>query len=110
MEAWRIAKAYLRNFDVDEETLALNAIKKAGPGGSFLALKHTLKHFEREIWTQYKPKILRYPFEASITEEARMKVKEIPKTHRSDPLEEGVKRGVKKRLREAEKDLKKKGV
>jgi len=39
-----------------------------------------------------------------------MKVKEIPKTHRSDPLEEGVKRGVKKRLREAEKDLKKKGV
>ena len=107
VEAWRIAKAYLRSFEVSEETIGLEAIKQAGPGGSFLSLKHTLKHFEREVWTQYKPKILRYPFRGSITDEARKRVKEILSTHRPEPLEEDVKKELEKCLEEAEKDLKK---
>jgi len=107
VEAWRIAKAYLRSFEVSGETIGLEAIKQAGPGGSFLSLKHTLKHFEREVWIQYKPKILRYPFRGSITDEARKRVKEILGTHRPEPLEEEVKKELEKCLEEAEKDLKK---
>ena len=107
VEAWRIAKAYLRSFEVSEETIGLEAIRQAGPGGSFLALKHTLKHFEKEVFIEYKPKILRYPFRGSVIDEARKRVKEILSTHRPEPLEEDVKKELEKCLEEAEKDLKK---
>ena len=36
-------------FDVDETTLALDAIAEAGPGGMLLASMHTLEHF-RELY------------------------------------------------------------
>ena len=109
VEAWRIVKAYLRSFDVSEETLGLDIIRRVGPGGSFLALKHTLKHFGKEVFTEYRPKILEYPFKGSIVDAARRKAKEILETYRPEPLEEDVEREVDRLLREAEKDLKKKG-
>ena len=109
VEAWRIVKAYLRSFEVSEETLGLEEIKKAGPGGSFLALKHTLRHFGREVFTEYRPKVLDYPFKGSIVDAARKKAVEILETYRPEPLEEDVEREVDRLLKEAEKDLKKKG-
>ena len=109
VEAWRIVKAYLRSFEVSEETLGLEEIKKAGPGGSFLALKHTLRHFGREVFTEYRPKVLDYPFKGSIVDAARKKAVEILETYRPEPLEEDVEREVDRLLREAEEDLKKKG-
>jgi len=109
VEAWRIVKAYLRTFEVSKEALGLEEIKKAGPGGSFLALKHTLKHFGREVFTEYRPKILDYPFKGSIVDAARKKAMEILETYRPEPLEEDVEREVDRLLREAEEDLKKKG-
>jgi trimethylamine--corrinoid protein Co-methyltransferase len=38
----------LRGIRVDEETLAVEAIKTAGPGGNFVANRHTRKHMRRE--------------------------------------------------------------
>jgi trimethylamine--corrinoid protein Co-methyltransferase len=37
-----------RGIRVDEETLALEAIKAAGPGGNFVAARHTRKHMRNE--------------------------------------------------------------
>jgi len=105
VEAWRIARAYLRSFDVSEEALGLEAIKKAKPGGSFLTLKHTLKYFETEVFTEYKPKILAYPFRGSIIDEARRKAREILETHEPSSLEEDVEREVDRLLEEARRDL-----
>ena len=34
---------------MDDESLALEAIRQVGPGGNYLANKHTLKHM-RELW------------------------------------------------------------
>jgi len=51
-EACDRAFAYLRSFEVNDETLALKVIDEAGPGGHFLAHKHTLKHFRKELCTQ----------------------------------------------------------
>jgi trimethylamine--corrinoid protein Co-methyltransferase len=43
----------MRHFEMgmslDAESLALEAIHQAGPGGDFLTARHTLKHF-RELW------------------------------------------------------------
>jgi len=105
VEAWRVARAYLRSFDMSEEALGLEAIKKAGPGGSFLTLKHTVKYFGIEVFTEYKPKILAYPFKGSIIDEARRKAKEVLATHKPTPLESDVEREVDKLFEEAKKDL-----
>jgi trimethylamine---corrinoid protein Co-methyltransferase len=39
-----------QGIQVDEETLALDVIGAAGPGGQFLDTEHTIRHFRREIW------------------------------------------------------------
>ncbi len=105
IEAWRVARAYLRSFDMSEEALGLEAIKQAGPGGSFLNLKHTLKYFGIEVFTEYKPKILAYPFRGSIIDEARRKAKEVLATHKPTPLESDVEKEVDKLFEEAKKHL-----
>lgn len=38
----------LRGIQVNEETLAVEAIKAAGPGGNFVAARHTRKHMRHE--------------------------------------------------------------
>jgi trimethylamine--corrinoid protein Co-methyltransferase len=38
----------LRGIQVDEETLARGIIRKVGPGGNYLADRHTLEHFRAE--------------------------------------------------------------
>lgn len=40
----------LRGFEVNVDTLALNVIDEIGPGGSFLATQHTVKHMRSELW------------------------------------------------------------
>ena len=41
-------KRIMRGVKVDDDTLAVEEIKEAKHGGSFLGLKHSLKHFENE--------------------------------------------------------------
>jgi trimethylamine:corrinoid methyltransferase-like protein len=48
-EIWSIICAMARGITVDDETLALQAIREVGPGGNFLAHRHTKKHM-RELW------------------------------------------------------------
>lgn len=44
-------KQMLRGLRVDDETLAAEIINKVGPGGNFLANKHTVTHLRSEFWT-----------------------------------------------------------
>jgi trimethylamine--corrinoid protein Co-methyltransferase len=48
-EAIRQARRYCDGFLLDEESLALEVIQAAGPGGNYLASDHTLEHF-RDYW------------------------------------------------------------
>ncbi|TEU11976.1 MAG: hypothetical protein E3J21_22330 [Anaerolineales bacterium] len=43
-------KRVLRGFSVDEDTLALDVIRKVGIGGNFLGEAHTRQHFRQELW------------------------------------------------------------
>lgn len=40
----------LRGIEVDDEHLALDAIREVGPGGNYLMSKHTLKHMRSEFF------------------------------------------------------------
>jgi len=104
VEAWVHARAFLRRFSVDEDTLAFDAISKAGPGGNFLGLKHTLNHFQKEIWLKKDTTILPST-DGSIVERAKGKVREILSTHVPPRLEEDIRREMNQILRQSEKDI-----
>jgi len=104
VEAWTFARAYLRSFDFNEETLAFDAIKKAGPGGNFLGLKHTLEHFRKEIWLKKEPTILPST-KGPLVERAKEKVKQILSSHTPPQLDRQVTKEIKQILCNCEKDV-----
>jgi len=104
VEAWEQAKAYLRRFKVNEETLGFDAISKVSPGGNFLGLKHTLEHFREEIWLRKEATILPST-SGSLIERAKEKVRQILSSHVPPQLDEEVKREINQILRDCEKDM-----
>jgi trimethylamine--corrinoid protein Co-methyltransferase len=101
------ARAYLRRFEVNDDTLALDIIHKVGPGGHFLSEKHTVEHFRKEIWSRElcDAFILDPEAKGSFRERARAKVKEILSTHKPLPVEEDVRKEMRQILRDAKKDI-----
>jgi trimethylamine--corrinoid protein Co-methyltransferase len=102
------ALRFAQGIEVNEETLAVDVIDKAGPGGHFLGEKHTLKHF-RERWM---PRLDVDSLETwekkgvkSLGELAHEKVKEILATHKPTPLPEDVDREISRILKRAEAEL-----
>ena len=45
-----MAKRMQRGFEVNPETLALDVVKRVGPGGNFMAEEHTLRHMRSELF------------------------------------------------------------
>ena len=90
-----------------EETLAVDVIKKVGPGGHFLSNPHTMKHATREIWY---PRLIdresRGEWERrgakKMEQRANERAKEILKTHKPPPLEKNVQTQIAKIVKETE--------
>ena len=89
-EIFDMVRKTLAGIEVNDETLALEAIQSVGAGGNFLTLKHTRKHM-REIWL---PEYMdRRPY--NVWEEkkdgapdwARAKAQQILSTHEPEPLD-----------------------
>lgn len=104
----------MRGFCVDQETLAVEVIKRIGIGGHFLGNDHTLKHFKEELWFPHL--FDRDNWESwnekgcsSITDKA-VKVKEaVVKEHTVRPLDENLIHEIDAIVKEAEKDILKRG-
>jgi len=45
-----MVKKVTSSMKIDEGTLALDMIKKVGPGGNFMGEDHTVKNFKNAIW------------------------------------------------------------
>jgi trimethylamine--corrinoid protein Co-methyltransferase len=87
-EACAHASAYLRRFEVDADTLALGPIDEVGPAGHFLAHKHTVQHFRKELWTKkLQDRFILDPGESSFADQAKQKVREILKGHKVPSLD-----------------------
>ncbi|MCD6515169.1 MAG: trimethylamine methyltransferase family protein [Candidatus Odinarchaeota archaeon] len=101
----------MKGIEVNEETLALDIIRNVGPGGHFLAQRHTLEHVKkdhfipklgdrlrRERWEQMGSK--------DIVERAHEVVKKIISEHEPEvPLE----KDVEKELENYTKEVKRRG-
>jgi trimethylamine---corrinoid protein Co-methyltransferase len=89
-EIYGIVQKFAGGIVVDDETLALDVIKKVGPNGTYLAEKHTRRHM-RDIW---QPGVWdRTPFEAWLAadrrgalENAEERAREILRAHTPEPL------------------------
>jgi len=81
--------------EVTPETLAVDAIRQVGPGGDFVASRHTAKHVRTAQW---RPTILNRQGRArwleegglDVKEKARRKALRLLETHEPEPLPAGL--------------------
>ena len=92
-EIFSIVIKMMEGVEVSDETLALDVIAAAGPGGNYLTQKHTMDNMR----AVFVPKYLdRRPFEtwekdpSYARNKARQKAKEILATHQPDVLDDRV--------------------
>jgi trimethylamine--corrinoid protein Co-methyltransferase len=109
-EIAEIALRIARGFEVNEDTLAVDVIRKVGPGGHFMAEKHTLNHLRTEYWI---PKLSdRQTFDAwmqagakDIVSVAKEKVKEVLAKHKPEPIPKDIQKEISQIMKRCEKKL-----
>jgi len=99
------ARYALMDMEISPETLALDAIRAVGPGGHFLAQKHTRKHMRTAMVTSVTQQLgpdgkYRDPLEV-----ARERVSWILENYQPEPLEETKQKELARILQAAEKEL-----
>lgn len=105
-EIFSIIEKMMHGIEVNAETLALDAVAAVGPGGHYLAQKHTRNHM-REI---FMPQFLdRRPYSKweETGEDARdwavQKARKILKEHQPDPLDEKISKEFERIIKSVEK-------
>jgi trimethylamine--corrinoid protein Co-methyltransferase len=106
------ARRMLQRVDVSEESLALQMIKRVGPGGTFLQEKHTLDHF-RDFW--YSPLVDRRRYgqwvdkgRQTMADRLKAQAREILATHQPQSMAESVIRSIDSVIAEQDKKAKSK--
>ena len=99
----------LKGFPVNEDSMAIDVVKRIGHEGHFLGQKHTVDHF-KEMWQPIVTDGQPYqPWKAggskSAVDHAREKAKEILRTHEVTPLPEDVKKELARIVREGEEKI-----
>jgi len=108
-----ICKAVLKavqEIEVNDETLAVDVIDKVGPGGHFLAEKHTLNHFKDvlffpELTDRNSYDTWKKAGGKSMVKRAREKAEQILKDHWPTPLDKDVQKEISEIISRAEKEL-----
>ena len=92
-EIFDLVRKMMAGIEVDKTALALDVIKAVGPGGNFLAQKHTKKHM-RQLWI---PKYMdRRPYNVWAEKQdgarqwAGAEAQRILTTHQPEPLKPGL--------------------
>ena len=90
--AANVVKIY-KGYDVNQETLAVDLIKKVGIGGSYLAQMHTIKHMRETyipmLWTSDPFEMWVKKGKRDVMDIAGEKAEEIIKSHKPAPLDKG---------------------
>jgi trimethylamine--corrinoid protein Co-methyltransferase len=108
-EVYTMVQKVAGGIEVNDETLALDVIRKVGPNGTYLGEKHTRRHLG-EIW---RPSIWdRTPYDAWLAagkqgalESAEERVREILRTHAPEPLPGDVRAELRRLVAAADEEL-----
>ena len=91
-------RSFLKGISLDAEALALEVIHEVGPGGDYLTVPHTLKHF-RELW---QPGLISrqrlHEWRAGGSKRLRQRLRDktvaIMEQHRPQPLPDAVRQEI----------------
>ena len=106
-EIFSIIRKMMQGIVVDEETLALEAIANVGPGGHYLAQKHTRKHMrdlflpqfmDRRPYTEWEEK------KDDARDWATAKARKILAEHQPEPLDSKISAEMDKIIKSVEKN------
>ena len=104
-DLYQRARSYLMRMDVNDETLAMDAIRAVGPGGHFLAQKHTRKHIRTSLVRGVTHELDANSKYRDPHEVAREQVKSILENHKPEPLESAQQTEIDRILAAAGKEL-----
>jgi len=104
-------KRLKRSFEINEETLALDVIKRVGIEGNYITDEHTLKHYRSEFWQPELMQRLKWEMwkkdgKKSMLERAVDKQNYLLENHTPKPLDEDLSVELERILEAAEKELK----
>jgi trimethylamine--corrinoid protein Co-methyltransferase len=109
-EIYTMMLKLIGGIEVNDETLAVDAIKRVGPEGHYLTDKHTIAHF-RETWQPLLSDAR--PYDAwlkgggkSVVDVARDEITKILKTHTPPQLDKDVKEQLSRIVSKADMELK----
>ena len=108
-EIYGIVQKVAGGVEVTDETLAMDVIKKVGPGGTYLAERHTRQHM-KEIW---RPTVWdRLPYDSWLREgkkgalqRAEELARDIMQTHTPEPLPGAVLADLRRLVESADAEL-----
>ena len=107
-EIWSLMENMFHGIEVDEENLALDIIRAVGPGGNYLAQRHTRAHM-RERW---QPKLMdRRPYNVWERERdgarawALAKAQQLLREYQPEPLAPSLRAELSRIIASVEREL-----
>jgi trimethylamine--corrinoid protein Co-methyltransferase len=104
-DIYQRARHYLMTMEVNLETLALDTIHAVGPGGHFLAQKHTRLHMRESMKRAITHQVGSDGKYRDAREVAREQVRWILANHQPEPLEPAKKTELDRILAAADREL-----
>jgi trimethylamine--corrinoid protein Co-methyltransferase len=106
-----MTKRFIAGMEVTAETLARGVIDRVGPGGNFLADKHTVQWFREELW---RPRLLTRQNYATwqdggakdMAQRVQERLVELVETHQVRPLAEETVAALERIKRERQEQVK----
>jgi trimethylamine---corrinoid protein Co-methyltransferase len=102
-------KLVVKGIPVDDDTLAVEVIKKVGSFGDFLTQKHTMQRMRSQSQPQFIDRTMRETWEKrgskTVYQKATDKVKQILETHQPTPLPQDVLDKIRAIVVETEKEM-----
>jgi trimethylamine--corrinoid protein Co-methyltransferase len=83
-------KVFARGVTVDEKTLALDVIEKAGPGGAYVTSPHTAKNFRSVFYSSLFSRKMTNPDHSEVRENILATIKKAMEEHQVPALDKAV--------------------
>ncbi len=99
-DIWESIRDVRSDVKFDEDHFVNDLVESVGPGGSFLGTSHTVRNMRKELFLPDKEKAALFDSyrlsndQREMVKNARARVKEILSTHRAEPIDVAIVRGM----------------
>jgi trimethylamine--corrinoid protein Co-methyltransferase len=105
-----MVRQFIEGIEVSDKTLAVDVIRKVGPGGHYLSQLHTRDYHEKELFLANLSNKKSYgAWKAenakTVPEKARKKAKQLIETHEPVQLEKGIQKDLREYVQTLEKTV-----